>query len=199
MKKVISLRDLPRELMPPRDLWPQLESRLRAGVLEHRAPLDRLPTPLRRLAAEIRQCLVSLRPLFSVLRPFAAVAALAAAVGAGIAIGRALLPVVSVPASLAARASTPEILPAYLADPSYMREREVLLRSLNARLSELPPQTRQKVLASLATIDRSMREIEAAMGTEPGNALLQELLVDTYQDEMRVLTTVQEASTGGEI
>ena len=32
---------------------------------------------------------------------------------------------------------------------------------------------------------------------DPTNALLQELLVNTYQDEMRVLTTVHEASDAG--
>jgi len=64
-------------------------------------------------------------------------------------------------------------------------------------LKSLPPQTRQQVLASLATIHRSMQQIQQALGQEPANALLQELLIDTYQDEMRVLTAVQEEGTGG--
>ena len=38
-----------------------------------------------------------------------------------------------------------------------------------------------------------MKAIQDALGQEPGNALLQELLVNTYQDEMRVLTAVHEA------
>jgi hypothetical protein len=60
----------------------------------------------------------------------------------------------------------------------------------------LPPPTRKKVLQSLTTIHQSMQQIQQALGREPGNALLQELLIDTYQDEMQVLSTVQEASGG---
>ena len=41
-----------------------------------------------------------------------------------------------------------------------------------------------------------MQQIQQALGREPTNALLQELLIDTYQDEMRVLTAVQEEGTG---
>jgi hypothetical protein len=43
-----------------------------------------------------------------------------------------------------------------------------------------------------------MQDLEAELGKDPSNALLQELLVNTYQDEMRVLTTVHEASDAGE-
>ena len=35
-------------------------------------------------------------------------------------------------------------------------------------------------------------ELEAELGKDPSNALLQELLVNTYQDEMRVLTAVHD-------
>jgi hypothetical protein len=85
---------------------------------------------------------------------------------------------------------------AYVTDPRYLREREELLRTLNARLAKLPPPTRQKVLQSLTTIHQSMQQIQEALGREPGNALLQGLLIDTYQNEMQVLSTVQAASDG---
>ncbi len=203
--KLNSLRDLPQEVKPARDLWPQIEARLSARgaedperlgalampLLEIASPRDRGAIPQRRLAS-------SLHRAAPYLRLFAAVAALGAAVAVGISIGRGLMSVAPSPASLAARDNAPGLLPAYLADPSYMRQREALMRVLNARLASLPPQSRQKVLASLATIHQSMQDIQAALGREPGNALLQELLIDTYQDEMRVLTTVQEASAGGE-
>jgi len=94
--------------------------------------------------------------------------------------------------------ATPAELPAaFVRDPHYLAERAALLASLDERLKSLPPQTRQQVLASLATIHRSMQQIQQALGREPTNALLQELLIDTYQDEMRVLTAVQEEGTGG--
>jgi hypothetical protein len=52
-------------------------------------------------------------------------------------------------------------------------------------------------MASLATISKAKQDLESALGKDPGNALLQELLVNTYQDEMRVLTDVHEASDAG--
>jgi hypothetical protein len=177
--KVTSLGDLPREITPPRDLWPEIEARL-GGTRTGTTRLWALP---------------SVRPQY-----FAIAAALVIAVGVGILIGRGLLPG-GRGASVISNAPSPQALPAlFIKDPRYLRERAQLLQSLNARLAALPPQSRQKVLASLATIHQSMRDIQAALGREPGNALLQELLVDTYQDEMHVLATVQEASAGsGEI
>jgi len=61
----------------------------------------------------------------------------------------------------------------------------------------LPPPARAKVSASLAAIEKAKQDLEQALGRDPGNALLQELLVNTYQDEMRVLTDVHEASDPG--
>ena len=57
---------------------------------------------------------------------------------------------------------------------------------------------RAKVTSSLAAIRKAKQDLEAALGKDPSNALLQELLVNTYQDEMRVLTTVHEASDPGQ-
>ena len=63
----------------------------------------------------------------------------------------------------------------------------------------LPPESRAKVLSSLQTINDSKRDLERELGKDPSNALLQELLVNTYQDEMRVLSAVHEAggASGG--
>ena len=40
-------------------------------------------------------------------------------------------------------------------------------------------------------------DLEQELGKDPSNALLQELLINTYQDEMRALTDVHEASDPG--
>lgn len=52
-------------------------------------------------------------------------------------------------------------------------------------------------MGSLAAIEKAKQDLEQALGKDPSNALLQELLVNTYQDEMRVLTDVPEASSSG--
>ncbi len=174
-RKVNSLRDLPLDIAPGRDLWPQIEASLAATSTKPR-PVS----PPRAMRVE----------------HLAVAAALVAAVAVGIFIGRGMLPggreVNRTPV-----VSPSQMLPAgFINDPRYLRERTRLIESLNARLAALPPPSRQKVLQSLATIHQSMQEIQAALGREPGNALLQEMLVDTYQDEMQVLTTVQEAGSG---
>jgi hypothetical protein len=101
-------------------------------------------------------------------------------------------------ANVSAGKGASEVLQAaYVTDPKYRRQREALVKSLEAQLAALPPDSRAKVIASLATIHKSMQDLQSALGRDPSNALLQELLVNTYQDEMRVLTAVHEASDAG--
>jgi hypothetical protein len=169
-RQVRSLRELAQPVQPPRDLWPAI-------------------------AAEMTKAAPTANPVKRSPRLSATVLALAV----GIWIGRTVLPT-SEPAKVAANPTAPDIVPAaWVSDPRYLKDRAQLIRSLESQLKTLPPQTREKVAASLATIRKSMRDIEAALGRDPANALLQELLVNTYQDEMRVLTSVHEAGDGQEI
>jgi hypothetical protein len=179
--KVSSLRELPQSIEPPRDLWPQIEARLGETTPAPAA----VPARYRR-TAQLR---------------WLAAAAMVATLAVGMWIGRTLLPAGTPGAPLTA--SNPpatygaSALDASYVDPRYERQRAVLLRSLQERLATMNPQTRTKVMASLATIEKAKEDLEQALGKDPGNALLQELLVNTYQDEMRVLTDVHEASDPG--
>jgi hypothetical protein len=225
-QKISSLRDLPRDIAPPRDLWQGIEARLAAegarGVLTNdRSSVAKAGEESRRARRVVR------------MRVLAA-AAMVATLAVGIWIGRAVSPVtggaqpvggvvagngagprgtgqggVGDPGGANGQAGAPadglvggaqgEAIPASLVmDPKYMRQRTQLLQSLQAQIAALPPDTRAKVMASLQTIHDSMRDLEAALGKDPSNALLQELLVNTYQDEMRVLTAVHEAGPAGE-
>jgi hypothetical protein len=192
-RKVSSLRDLPRDVPPPRDLWSGIEAQIAAD----RRVADGAPDE-RRAVAPGRSSRVR----------WIAAAAVVAALAVGMWIGRSLLPTTGLRTGLggdsgtSARVSTgagaPEVLQAaYVTDPKYRRQREALVKSLEAQLAALPPDSRAKVIASLATIHKSMQDLQAALGRDPSNALLQELLVNTYQDEMRVLTVVHEASDAG--
>ena len=87
---------------------------------------------------------------------------------------------------------------AYVMGPKYINQRAQLVKDLETRLAQLPPESRVKVLSSLQAINDSKRDLERELGKDPSNALLQELLVNTYQDEMRVLTAVHEAGGSGE-
>jgi hypothetical protein len=189
-RKISSLRDLPLDIAPPRDLWPGIEARLGQSVRDS-ASRDGVE-PARRFGRPGR------------MRVFAA-AAVVAALAVGIWIGRAVLPVpgkppASVPASASnGAASEPSAWhAAYVMDSRYTRERAELVKGLEARLATLPPESRAKVVSSLKAINDSKADLEAELGKDPSNALLQELLVNTYQDEMRVLTAVHEAGRSGE-
>jgi hypothetical protein len=186
MNKVRSLGELPRAIEPGRDLWPDIQARLSA---------------VRPVAGTVQQ--LPVRRRFPSLQVFAA-AAMVATLAVGVWIGRSLLPGVG---PLAPPATTvinvPPLGPptaldaAYMTDPRYQRDRAALLKGMEAQIAALPPPTRDKVMASLTAIREAKENLEQALGKDPGNALLQELLINTYQDEMRVLTDLHEASDAG--
>jgi hypothetical protein len=77
-------------------------------------------------------------------------------------------------------------------DPGYELHREELLRALPAKLAGLPTESQQRLRNSLLAVQQAMQNIKAELGRDSGNALLQELLISTSQEEMRVLTAVDE-------
>lgn len=187
-RKVSSLAQLARSIEPGRELWPQIEARINA---EH-APR----------AAAARERAGPRRPM---LWPSLAAAAMVASVAVGVWIGRSVLPTPGSPAGASSPASAARgsagllggptaFDAAYVSDPRYQRQRAALIRGLEARLDTLPPVARAKVIKSLTAIRRAKEDLESALGMDPSNALLQELLVNTYQDEMRVLTDLHQAS-----
>src|SRR5690349_4724439 len=172
---VTSLRDLPQAIEPRTDLWPQIEAQIAGGASAAAAPAA-ASTRRRTTAAPLR---------------WLAAAAMVACVAVGVWIGRSVLPG-SAPPAAAARPAPAALPVAWVPDPRYQRQRQELLRALGAQLATLPPASRAKVTASLEAIGKAKQELESALGKDPSNALLQELLVNTYQDEMRVLTDVHE-------
>ena len=86
-----------------------------------------------------------------------------------------------------------EIIPAALRDAEYRKQRDELLVEVKQKLAGMPPAERDKVAGSLATLQHSIQDIEAELGRDPANALLQELLVNSCQEEMRALTAVRDS------
>ena len=70
--------------------------------------------------------------------------------------------------------------------------RQQLAATLAARIDRLPSSARQKVEDNLAQLRRAADEINAALALQPGDALLEELLLNTYQDELAVLASVNQ-------
>ena len=163
-RNIRNLHELPRELPPARDLWPGVSAALGAAG----APRRRAPRYAMAAAAAVSMLVV------------------------GLWIGRA-----TAPPSLAPVAQQPgtsvTMSAAFAPNEKYQAERARLLALLQQRLQALPPEARAKVLASLEATRQSIADIKAALGEDPGNLLLQGLLVDSYQDEMRVLATTASA------
>jgi hypothetical protein len=195
-RKISSLRDLPREITPPRDLWQGIEARI---TVHRQVPA----TATRRDSPGT----VRLRVL--------AAAAVVAALGLGIWIGQWMYRPLYVANGTVVTANNPvhpvtgaagdntadepgAFHAAYVMGPKYINQRAQLVRDLETRLAQLPPESRAKVLSSLQAINDSKRDLERELGKDPSNALLQELLVNTYQDEMRLLTAVHEAGSAVE-
>jgi hypothetical protein len=169
-ERISSIAELPRDIDPPRDLWPAIESAIAAPAARPARPAWRSPQVF-------------------------AMAASVAALAVGVWIGRSTLPGQTTDGlATNGTVTTPALVQAaFVTDPKYLRERAALVRSLESRLAALPPETQKKVAVSLQAIRASMKDLEDALGKDPSNALLQELLVNTYQEEMRVLAVVNEA------
>jgi hypothetical protein len=84
------------------------------------------------------------------------------------------------------------LIRASLMNPGYQREREHLLRALPGKLERLPPEAQRRVRDSLLAVQTAMQNIQTELGLESGNALLQELFISTCQEEMRVLTAIDD-------
>ena len=176
-RRVNRLDELARDIAPARDLWPAI-----AAVIETE-----------------RGFAVQSAPRRSRWLPVAGMAAALALVTIGVFIGRAIAPpggpqqttIASSPAGQPASG----VIPAALRDANYRKQRDALLVEVNTQLKAMPAAEREKVAASLATLRRSIGEIEAALGRDPANALLQELLVSSCQEEMRALTAVRDSGS----
>jgi hypothetical protein len=171
-RRVKRIDELARDIPPARDLWPAISAAIEADRAAATAPA----APRRR----------------SAWLPVAGLAASVVLVAIGVLIGQGLNPTRGDSVAQGTGAN-PAVIPAALRDAEYRKQRDTLLVEAQAKLKTMPPAEREKVAASLATLRRSIGEIEAALGRDPANALLQELLVNSCQEEMRALTAVRDS------
>ncbi|HEU4778407.1 MAG TPA: hypothetical protein VFS58_00855 [Steroidobacteraceae bacterium] len=164
---------------PPRDLWPAISSAIAADIEAAKAgrAVENSPRRARWL-------------------PAAGMAAAVALVTFGILIGRVMgPPATNTLAGTTTAQDRSVMIPAALRDADYRKQRDALLVEVQSRLAGMPAADREKVSASLLTLKRSIGEIEAELGRDPANALLQELLVNSCQEEMRALTAVRDSGS----
>lgn len=177
-RRLTRIDELKRDIPPARDLWPAIAAAIEADKAKEAAPVE-----TRRRAA---------------WWPAVGLAASVALVAIGVLIGRGLPPPVAPPVVVNTPADNPTVIPAALRDAEYKKQRGQLLVEVQAKLQGMPQAERDKVAASLRTLQSSIADIEKALGRDPANALLQELFVSSCQEEMRALTAVRD-SGGQEI
>jgi hypothetical protein len=174
-RRVKNIGELAQNLPPPRDLWPAISAAIEAD--------NSAGTPV--IAGVQRR---------SRWLPAAGMAAAAVLVTFGVLIGRYLGPVKIIEVAKQQQPAA-DVIPAALRDANYHKQREALLVEVDHKLNAMPAGERVKVAASLATLKRSIGEIQAELGRDPANALLQELLVNSCQEEMRALTAVRDSGS----
>jgi hypothetical protein len=79
-------------------------------------------------------------------------------------------------------------------DPALIAARAQMEGAFRERLAQLDPATRSKIEASLLVIHRAHEDIRKALGAEPTNPLLAQLLASTWHDEFDLYDRVVQAT-----
>ena len=82
----------------------------------------------------------------------------------------------------------------YNLGPDFIDARRDLAGRLDDELASLSPEARQEVITNIETIRAAIADINKALAEEPDNVLLQELLIDTYRDELSLMMKVDSIS-----
>lgn len=160
--------ELPKDIAPPRDLWPAIAARLsstpqRAGI--------RAFGWSRALAAGFLVASVSALLTWGLMRePSPAVDTNLPTDGATTV--AAITPVLYGPNSALGATE--------------LATRDQLLVQFRQRVDGLSPQTREAVVRNLAIIQRAADEIDAALAQDPASGLLNELLLGAYKQELQL-------------
>ena len=158
---------LPREVPPPRTLWPGIAER----IAQSRRVLWQSPLGLAMAAA--------------LLAAVAAVALLQTGPGAP---NPLATPSTAVSVSLERNSIA-------AAERDYEKASADLLAALEGRRASFSPETIANVETNLAVIDQALSEVRAALGRDPGNPELTRMLVSTHRKKVDTLRRLVRLST----
>jgi hypothetical protein len=159
------LAKLPRDITPPRNLWPGIARSIERGGL--RRAHRRRPMAWAAAAAVAGACLASALT-WAVLH------------------GRPVAPTAPI---MAAQPNYGDVTTA-----RYVAARNSLEHTFQQRLPLLDPATRAKVEASLATIRKAHEDIRQALIAAPASPVLEQLWESTWQDEFDLYEHVVQAT-----
>jgi hypothetical protein len=176
------LRELPREIEPGRDLWPGIAARIDERAAPAPASEPRRSAWFWQAAAAVALVAASSLLTATLLdrdRP----------AGQAVVTAAPSNPVATSQDAVGMQAA---FGPAGTLDPEYLAARKQLTQMLEQRITTLPPSARAKLEFNLGEMRRAADEINAALAAQPGDPLLEELLLKTYQDELAVLSNVSQ-------
>lgn len=155
---------LAKDIAPERDLWPEIEAAISAPQRRRFSPYWAQAAGVLLLVAASSILTYSLTRTDPVIieRP--------------------------VPADLSLQ--TASFGGGYELSSGYMLARTNLQAQMDRELDKLSPAARAGVEQNLQVIRDAITEINAALEQEPGNVLLQELLLRTYREELAVMRKV---------
>jgi len=167
--------ELPKDVAPPRDLWPAIAARLQQpGEAQHK-PAFRWPLAL---AAALLVASVSALLTWSLLRD----------------------PQAPGPAVIA-QAPAAEFVPVRYGPNSgvssaELAARDALLVQFRDAFATLRPETREAIRKNLAVMQAAADEIDAALAKDPASGMLQGMLAGTYKQELNLYSTVVTSRDG---
>jgi hypothetical protein len=170
------LAGLPRSIAPTRDLWTGIEARLEPRAAVHHG--FRRSRWLAQAAAAVLLVAGSSLLTATLLDGRRADSKVAAGATAQAPVEPGVM---AMPAAFG---------PGSRIDPEYVTARKQLQSVLDARMASLPASTRSKLAENLGELRRAAQQINEALDEQPGDPLLEELLLKTYQDELAVLANV---------
>ncbi len=185
---------LPDSIEPARDLWPDIEAALATASPQG---VGNNPSPTQPASA---QAAVAGSRWMPTLAAAASLGAVALVVLASLRSG--LSPENGVPVADASKdpaaVSAVPVSPVSVTEeqkameedylgPAFLRTRDQLESSLDERLAELSPQTRQVVESNLRQIEQSLAAIREALELEPDNTSLHHLLTETSRQQLELL------------
>lgn len=166
-KLTASARQLATEISPERDLWPGIET----AIAEPAPRRSRWTPMLAQAAAVVLLIGASSGITYLVVKND----------------GSAVVPEVTMTGLEVTRAAFGSD---HNLSSDYEDARAELFEKLETELGRLSPEERQDVVTSLGVIRGAIDDINAALAEDPDNTFLQDLLIKTYREELRVMRQV---------
>lgn len=172
-----ALSRVPREVPPTRDLWPGILAQIEASSTTSGGPDVRRRQTWMPWAAAVLMAVGASFSTYLVMQSTQDDQTIAA-----------------LPASKQMQSADPMSVRAVL-ETEYVNARANLDETFAKRLASLPPEARAKVERNLEDLRRAAREISRTLEQHPSDPLLQELLMSTYQRELRLLADVTQMTS----